>query len=41
MIDKTSILLEKETRQRLMEIGNKGDTYDDIVKKLIKRWKDE
>jgi len=31
----TTIQLEMKTRDRLMSIGKKGETYDDIINKLI------
>ena len=34
----TSIQLEKPTKARLMSLGKKGETYDDIVNKLIDLW---
>lgn len=30
--------MEKKTRDRLMELGKKGDTYDDIINKLADYW---
>ena len=37
----TSIAIQKETRNKLASIGNKDSTFDEIVQKLIKKWKDE
>lgn len=31
----TTISLNEKTRDRLKKLGNKGDTYDDIVERLI------
>ncbi|MFH1256418.1 MAG: hypothetical protein V1494_03930 [Candidatus Diapherotrites archaeon] len=31
----TTIQLEMKTRDRLMRIGKKGETYDEIINKLI------
>lgn len=31
----TTIRLSQETKDRLDKLGNKGDTYEDIVKRLI------
>jgi len=31
----TTIPLEKETRERLRSLGRKGETYDQVVKRLI------
>ena len=37
----TTISITKETKKALIELGTKGETYDSIIKKLIKRfaWK--
>lgn len=31
----TIIRIKKETRKRLKEIGKKGETWDDIIQKII------
>jgi predicted DNA-binding protein len=31
----TTIQISKETRERLKNIGSKGQTYDEIIKKLL------
>jgi hypothetical protein len=31
----TTIPLEKQTRDRLRSLGRKGETYDQVVKRLI------
>jgi len=31
----TTIPLEKETRERLRSLGRKGETYDEVIKRLI------
>lgn len=31
----TMIPVRKSTRQKLRDIGNKGDTYDDVINRLI------
>lgn len=31
----TTIPLEKETRERLRSFGRKGETYDQVLKRLI------
>ena len=33
---KTTIQVSVETRDRLKEIGKKGETYDDIIRRLLK-----
>jgi hypothetical protein len=32
----TTVKVTKRTRDRLAELGNKKETYDDIISKLIK-----
>lgn len=32
----TTIQLFKETREKLKEIGKMGETYDDVINRLIK-----
>jgi hypothetical protein len=34
----TTIQLEKPTRNRLMGLGKKGESYDQIINKLIDFW---
>jgi hypothetical protein len=34
----TTIQLEMKTRDRLMSIGRKGETYDEIINKLVDMW---
>jgi hypothetical protein len=31
----TTIPLEKETRERLRSLGRKGETYDQLIRRLI------
>lgn len=33
---KTTIELARETRDQLKELGKKGETYDEIVRRLLK-----
>jgi len=33
--DMTTIQISKETREMLKELGKKGETYDDIIRRLI------
>ena len=37
----TTISVTQETKKALLKLGNKGETYDSIIKKLVKRfaWK--
>jgi len=32
----TTVVISKETRNVLKELGRKGETYDDVVRRLIK-----
>lgn len=36
MMDKTTIWISKELKEKLDKLGQKGDTYEDIIGKLIK-----
>ena len=31
----TTIQIQKDTREELREFGKKGETYEDVIKKLI------
>ena len=31
----TTISISKETKQHLIEFGNKGETYDDILERIL------
>lgn len=37
----TTISIAKETKEALLNLGTKGETYDSIIRKLLKRfaWK--
>ena len=37
----TTISVTQETKKALLKLGSKGETYDSIIKKLVKRfaWK--
>lgn len=39
MEDITTIQIKKETREMLKEIGKKGETYDEIIRRLIDLWR--
>ena len=41
MTNKTSIAIQKETRNRLAAIGTKGTTFDGIIQELLRCWKDK
>jgi len=32
---KTTIQVEEETRQLLFDLGKKGESYDDIIRRLV------
>jgi len=34
----TTVQLEKNTRDRLMSLGKKGESYDQIINKLVDFW---
>jgi len=38
--DITTIQVSKETREELKALGSKGETYDEIIRKLIKHKKE-
>lgn len=37
MKDITTIVIEKIVRDNLKELGKKGETYNDIIKRLIEK----
>ena len=37
----TTILISKELRNSLKDLGKKGETYDDIIGKLVKFYKEK
>ena len=37
--EKTTILIRKSTRDELKKLGQKGDEYDEIIRRLIDYWK--
>ena len=41
MKDMTTIPIKKETRDMLKELGKKGETYDEIIRRLIDLWKSQ
>ncbi|MCL4349966.1 MAG: hypothetical protein M1414_06795 [Candidatus Thermoplasmatota archaeon] len=34
-MDSTTIQISKETREKLKEVGHKGQTYDEIIENLL------
>lgn len=34
-MSKTTIQIKKETKQQLRQFGRKGETYDDVIHKLM------
>jgi len=36
----TTIQISKDVREMLKELGKMGETYDDVIKKLIKKAKE-
>lgn len=37
MPEMTSIAISVKTKDQLLELGKKGDTYDDIIQELLKK----
>ena len=37
--DHTTIILNKDTKDDLKKLGQKGQTYDDLIQELIKEWR--
>ena len=37
MSSNTMIRISKETRENLKELGKKGETYEDIIKRLMEK----
>ena len=37
---RTTIVVDSATREKLRLLGVKGETYEDIILKLIKHWKE-
>lgn len=37
MADTTTISLRRETRDLLRELGRKGESYDEIIRRLVER----
>ena len=38
--DITTIQVSKNVREELKKLGTMGETYDDVIKKLIKKFKE-
>jgi len=41
MTSKTSIAISKLTKEQLSAFGKKGQTFDQIISELIKKWNEE
>jgi predicted CopG family antitoxin len=41
MIELTPIRVTKDTRKELFDLGQKGDSYDDVIQKLLAHYKKE
>jgi len=39
-MENTTIAITKEVKERIIEFGNKGETYSEILKKLLKAAKE-
>jgi len=35
---RTTVSIKKETRNGLQQIGRKGQTFDQIISELLKKW---
>jgi len=35
-MENTTIAIKKETREKIVEFGNKGETFNDIIERLLK-----
>lgn len=40
-MDTTTIKISKEVREKLKAIGKKGETYDAVIRRLIKEWESQ
>jgi hypothetical protein len=40
VLAKTSIQVEEETRDKLKDIGKKGESYDAIINRLLKDYRE-
>ncbi|MFW5904562.1 MAG: DUF7557 family protein [Candidatus Saliniplasma sp.] len=40
-MERTTIAVKKETKNELKHLGRKGESYDDIIDRLLKLSKDE
>ena len=38
--DITTIQISKQTREQLKELGKMGETYDDVINRLVKKAKE-
>jgi hypothetical protein len=38
---KTTIVLKKETRDSLAAIGGKDQSFDEIIRELLRKWNEE
>jgi hypothetical protein len=34
----TNIRVKRETAKMLREIGKKGETYDEVIRRLLEKW---
>jgi len=41
MFDWTTIRISREIRDTLAEIGSKKETYDDVIRRLVKKGSDQ
>jgi len=41
MDNNTTIQISRLTRETIAEIGKKGETYDEIIRKLLSKWNEK
>lgn len=37
-MNKTSISINRETRNKIARLGKKGQTFDEIIRELLAKW---
>jgi len=40
-VKKTTIAIERETRDKLAALGKKDQNFEEIIKELLKKWNEE
>jgi hypothetical protein len=39
--EKTTIALKRQTKEELAKLGKKDQTFDQIIRELLKKWEEE